>query len=131
MKKITITAIPVCRNRISFHFAWCSHVLLVKIMGDKVLGCHKRPMVFAEAWDMARALVAMNIDQLVCGTMPGYFRDWFESKKVRVISFQKGVAQDVFAQFKQKIQHIACEETHQCGVTCFFQNVLNETKTGG
>lgn len=123
MKKIIITAIPVCCNRIAFHFAWCSHILLVKTTGDKVLGCHKRPMVFAEAWDMARALVAMNIDQLVCRIMPGHFRDWFESKKVRVINFQKGVPREAFAQFSQQIQHIACEWTHQCGLTCFLQNI--------
>ncbi|MDZ7580813.1 MAG: hypothetical protein U5R30_09390 [Deltaproteobacteria bacterium] len=96
MEKPTITAIPLCCNRIAYHFAWCTDVLLVETMGDTVLRRHKRPMAFAEPWDMARALVALSIDQLVCGAMPDYFKEWFESKHVRVIDCQRGAPQDLF-----------------------------------
>ncbi len=105
---VTVTAIPVCCKRIAFHFAWGTHVLLVETSGDKVLRRSKRPMTFAEAWDMARALVALKIDQLVCGAMPGHFRDWFESKGVRVIDCRKDAPQDLFEQFKKQVREIEC-----------------------
>lgn len=108
MDKPIVTAIPVCCNRIAYHFAWCTHVLLVETKGDIVLRRQKRPMAFAEAWDMARALVALKIDQLVCGAMPGYFRDWFESKGVRVIDCRKDEPQDQFERFKEQVRKIEC-----------------------
>lgn len=108
MEKPTVTAIPVCCNRIAFHFAWCTHVLLVETSGDKILGRYKRPMAFADDWDMARALAALKIDQLVCGAMPEYFRDWFESKGVRIIDCQKDAPQALFEQFKGQVRETEC-----------------------
>lgn len=91
MGKSIFIAIPVYCNRVCFHFAWCSDILLVETKGDMVLRCIKRPMPFTDDWDIAHALVALNIDQLVCGAIPLHFREWFESKQVRIIDF-KGCA---------------------------------------
>jgi hypothetical protein len=88
MIKSVFTAIPVYCNRVCFHFAWCTDVLLVETKGDMVLRCIKRPMLFTDDWDIAHALVALKIDQLACGAIPLHFREWFESKQVRIIDFQ-------------------------------------------
>lgn len=123
MTRPTVTAIPVCCKRIAYHFAWCTHVILIETVGDRILRQHTRSMAFAEAWDMARALVALNIDQLVCGAMPVYFRDWFESKKVRIIDGQRGDEQDFFEKFSGQVRDFECpDRTHSKGRTVTCQN---------
>ncbi|MDZ7832009.1 MAG: hypothetical protein U5L07_09695 [Desulfobacterales bacterium] len=108
MNKPVVTAIPVCCNRVAFHFAWCSHVLLVETIGDRVLGRRKRPMPYEEPWDLARTLVALNIDQLLCRFMPLHFRDWFERKQVRVIDCDVGDTRLLPEPFGQEIEEAEC-----------------------
>jgi len=123
MTRPTITAIPVCCKRIAFHFAWCTDVILIETDGDRILRRHSRPMAFAEPWDMARALVALNIDQLVCGAMPVYFQDWFENKKVRIIDGQRGDEQAFFEKFSRQVRDSECpDRTHGKGRTSTCQN---------
>ena len=108
MKKPIVTAIPLCCDRIAYHFAWCTHILLVETIDDKVVRQNKRPLPFVEAWDMARALVALGIDRLVCGAMPDYFRDWFASKGVDVIDCQRGAPQEILDRCKRRIREPEC-----------------------
>lgn len=110
MEKTTVTAIPVYSNRLAFHFAWCTHVIFVETIGNTVLRQYRQPMHYSEPWDMARALVAMNIDQLACVTMPDYFRDWFESKHVRIIDCQPGAEQELAQPFNRQIWETGWDE---------------------
>lgn len=106
MDKPITTAIPLCCDRIAFHFAWCSHVLLVETAGERILSRQKRAMSQEEPWDMARTLVDLVIDQLVCRFMPLHFRDWFESKQVRVIDCRGGDLRSLPEPFAQQLQAI-------------------------
>lgn len=103
MSRPTVTAIPVCGDRIAFHFAWCTHVIIVEMVGNTVLNRYKRAIFHAEAWDVAHSLVIMNIDQLVCEAIPSYFRDWFESKNIRIIDRQEDKTQHLFELFRKQI----------------------------
>ncbi len=107
MSRSIVTAIPVFCNQVAFHFAWCSHVLLVETVGDRVLKRQRRSMPHEEPWDMARTLVAMNIDQLVCRFIPLYFRDWFERKQVRVIDYEDGDTQSLPEALMRQLEEAA------------------------
>ena len=110
MDKVVTIAIPVCCDRIAFHFAWCSHVLLVETAGGEILRRQKRAMPHEEPWDMARTLVALDIDQLVCRFMPLHFRDWFEGKQVRVIDCRGGNLRSTPEPLGQQLGAITCPD---------------------
>ncbi len=101
LSRPVVTAIPLSRDCIAFHFAWCTHVLLVTTLGERVLKREMRTIPYADPWDMARTLVLLDIDQLVCKTVPDYFRDWFESKGVRIIDEQNRSTRTLFKQYQQ------------------------------
>ncbi len=117
MRASISTAIPVCCNHIAYHFAWCTHVLLIETGCAAVSPPRKQSIPFTDAWDMARALVDLNIDQLVCGAMPSHFRDWFESKGVRVIDGQNEALRPLFEGFGNRLREIECAARKSIGST--------------
>jgi len=88
-------------------FDGCRHVHFVEITGTRIQKQSRQPVVVEESWDFARSLKVMKIDFFICGAIPQYFLDWFQSKKVRVIPDQKGSVQENLGKW---IERITCTQ---------------------
>ena len=88
-------AVPLFKERISPHFGSSSKILLMDIEGTKV--CYEI------VWDLhkkspmkiARLLVNMGVERMICGGIQTCYKEWLQSKGVVIVDNQKGIARQV------------------------------------
>jgi len=88
-------AVPLFRKRVSPHFGSSSRILLLETKGEEI--CQET------IWDLggegpieiARRLVALGVEELICGGIQSHYKDWLIGKGVRVVDNQRGVAREI------------------------------------
>ena len=88
-------AVPLFKDRVSPHFGSSSKVLLIDANGVMV---HQEMM-----WDLggegpmdiAHRLVDLGVEELVCGGIQHFYKEWLIGKGVKVMDNQRGVAKEV------------------------------------
>jgi len=91
-------AIPLFKKRVSPHFGSSSRILLLETKGTEI--CQET------IWDLggegpieiARRLVALGVEELICGGIQSHCKDWLIGKGVTVVDNQRGVAEEVVHQ---------------------------------
>ena len=88
-------AVPLFRDRVSPHFGSSSKVLLIDANGAIV---HQEMMwdLAAEGpMEIARRLVDLGVEELVCGGIEHFYKEWLMGKGVKVVNNQRGVAREI------------------------------------
>jgi len=88
-------AIPLFRDRVSPHFGSSSKVLLIDAHGAMV---HQEMMwdVGGEgSMEIARRLVDLGVEEVVCGGIHHFYKEWLIGKGVKVVDNQRGVAREI------------------------------------
>jgi len=91
-------AIPLFKKRVSPHFGSSSRILLLETKGTEI--CQET------IWDLggegpieiARRLVALGVEKLICGGIPSHYKDWLIRKGITVVDNQRGVAAEIVHQ---------------------------------
>jgi predicted Fe-Mo cluster-binding NifX family protein len=48
--------------------------------------------------EIARSLVALGVNKLICGGIQSHYKDWLISKGITVVDNQRGVAKEIVCQ---------------------------------
>ena len=88
-------AVPLFNDRVSPHFGSSSKTLLIDVRDQKIeqealweLG-GKNPL------EIARRLLDLGVEKLICGGIHSYCKEWLISKGVTVVDNQRGVAREI------------------------------------
>ncbi len=88
-------AIPLYKDRVAPHFGASSEVLLVEIQGASV----EREAIWNvggdTAFDVARRLLDLGVEKIVCGGINRIHKEWLTQKGVTVLDNRKGKAKEV------------------------------------
>ena len=88
-------AIPLFKERVSPHFGASSKVLLVEAR-DATL--HQETVLDVrgeDAMEIARHLVDLGVEKLMCGGIQSHYKDWLTRKGVTVVDNQRGMAREI------------------------------------
>ncbi|MBW2095292.1 MAG: NifB/NifX family molybdenum-iron cluster-binding protein [Deltaproteobacteria bacterium] len=88
-------AIPLFKDRIAPHFGSSSKALLVEIVNGTVKQQAKWDMGGSGAMDMARSLVNLGVEKVICGGISRLHKQWLMDKGVVVEDNQKGEAEKI------------------------------------
>ena len=88
-------AVPLFNERIAPHFGASAKVLLVEMQGRSVLRKTERNLGVGGAIDLARHLLNLRVDRLVCGGIQLSCKEWLIQKGVSVQDNQKGGVQEL------------------------------------
>jgi predicted Fe-Mo cluster-binding NifX family protein len=83
-------AIALFGRRVSPHFGSSSKVLLLEIQDGIIRGKNTRDLGGKGAMEIARRLVKLEVEGLICGGIERSCKDWLISKGVAVLDNQKG-----------------------------------------
>lgn len=83
-------AVPLFNERIAPHFGASAKVLLVEMQGGSVLQKTERDLGVGAGIDLARRLLNLRVDRLVCGGIQRSCKEWLIQKGVSVQDNQKG-----------------------------------------
>lgn len=81
-------------RRISPHFGSSSKVLLLEVQNGVIREKATRDVGAEAPMEMARRLVDLKVESLVCGGIQRPCKEWLISKGVTVIDNQKGEAEE-------------------------------------
>ena len=88
-------AIPLFKDRVAPHFGSSSKALLVEIINGTVKQQAQWDMGGAGAMEMARHLVNLGVEKVVCGGISRMHKQWLRDKGVIVEDNQKGEAREI------------------------------------
>jgi predicted Fe-Mo cluster-binding NifX family protein len=88
-------AIPLFRQRVSPHFGSSSKFLLVETNGTTICQEAVWDVGQGSPMEIARRLVELGIETLICGGIKEYYKDWLAGKGVTVVDNQRGAAREV------------------------------------
>lgn len=89
----TRTAIPLFGDRVSPHFGSSSRILVVVTENLPVLDQIVFDVEEAGPMRQARRLLALGVEQIVCGGIERRLKEWLINQGVRVVENQKGNVQ--------------------------------------
>jgi predicted Fe-Mo cluster-binding NifX family protein len=90
-------AIPVFQSWVSPNFSTAPELLVVQSDGRTVWSKVRVSMAKSSLVERRKRLLALGVDTLICGGMDRVTQDWFERRKVRLITNVVGDAQDVLS----------------------------------
>lgn len=88
-------AIPLFKDRVAPHFGSSAKVLLVEIVNGTVKQEAKWEVGGEGGMDMARHLVNLGVEKIVCGGISRLHKQWLMDKGVLVEDNQKGDAREI------------------------------------
>lgn len=88
-------AIPLFKDRVAPHFGSSSKALLVEIVNGTVKQEAKWDVGGTGAMEMARHLVNLGVEKVVCGGISRLHKQWLMDKGVIVEDNQKGNAREI------------------------------------
>lgn len=86
-------AIPLFGDRISPHFGASSTLLLVNVQEGKITDRRILDIGPQQPLELARRLVSLGAQQLICGGILYTHKQWLAANGVRVVDNQKGLAE--------------------------------------
>jgi len=90
-------AIPVFRKRVSPNFSTAPELLVVQSDGHTIWSRMRISVSKASLAERKRRLLALGVDTLICGGMDRMTQNWFERRKVRLITNIVGDVQEVLS----------------------------------
>lgn len=91
-------AIPVFQGWVSPYFATAPELLVVQSDGRTVWSKVRVSMAKSPLVERRKRLLALGVDTLICGGMDRATQNWFERRKVRLITNIVGDAQEVLSE---------------------------------
>jgi predicted Fe-Mo cluster-binding NifX family protein len=88
-------AVPLFNDRVSPHFGSSSITLLVDIRHGRIEREALWELGGENPLELANRLLYLRVDQLICGGIHSYWKEWLISKGIRVLDNQRGVAREV------------------------------------
>ena len=88
-------AIPLFKDRVAPHFGATSQVLLVEIKQDTIHQQAEWDVGGRSPMDIARRLLDLGIDKIICGGISRFCKEWLVNKGVRVEDNRKGEASEI------------------------------------
>lgn len=88
-------AIPLFKDRVSPHFGSSSKFLLVETSESEICQEVTWDLDGESAMDMARRLVDLGVNEVICGGIQHHYKDWLIRKGIRVVDNQKGLAREI------------------------------------
>jgi len=91
-------AIPLFKDRVAPHFGASAEVLLVEISNASIKQEARWNMGGETPFDIARRLVDLGVEKVICGGIGRVYKEWLMSKGVSVEDNRRGNARDVLKQ---------------------------------
>jgi len=88
-------AIPLFKDRVAPHFGSSSKALLVEIVNGTVQQEARWAVGGTGGMDMARQLVNLGVEKVVCGGISRLHKQWLMDKGIVVEDNQKGEAEKI------------------------------------
>ena len=95
-------AIPQFKERISPHFGASGKILLIDIEGETVRRETILDVGDKSAMEIARLLVELGVEKVICGGIQYYYKEWLISKGICVMYNQKGEAGETIRMILEK-----------------------------
>lgn len=83
-------AIALFGRRVAPHFGSSSKVLLLEVRDGAIFGKNTKDLGGDGAMEIARRLVKLGVEGLICGGIQRSCKEWLISKGVAVLDNQKG-----------------------------------------
>jgi predicted Fe-Mo cluster-binding NifX family protein len=91
-------AIPVFRKRVSPNFSTAPELLIVQSDGHTVWSRVRISLSRASLTERKKQLLGLGVDTLICGGMDRATQEWFERRKVHLITNIMGDVQEVLSE---------------------------------
>lgn len=91
-------AIPMFRRRVSPHFSTAPELLVVQSDGHTIWSRLRVSLRQASLVERKKRLLALGVDILICGGMDRATQEWFERRKVRLITNIMGDVEEVLSE---------------------------------
>ncbi|MBW2000732.1 MAG: hypothetical protein JRJ29_22570 [Deltaproteobacteria bacterium] len=88
-------AVVLFEERVSPRFGGSSEVLVVETAGSEILREETQDVGRKRPMELARRLVNMRVDKLICGGINRYHKEWLKRKGVSVLDNRMGRARDM------------------------------------
>ena len=88
-------AIPLFKDRVAPHFGSSSQIMLVEIRDGSVHQEAKWDIGGQNPLEIARRLIALGIDKIICGGINRFYKEWLIEKGVSVEDNRKGEAREI------------------------------------
>ncbi|MGB9629560.1 MAG: NifB/NifX family molybdenum-iron cluster-binding protein [Thermodesulfobacteriota bacterium] len=88
-------AVPLFKDRVSPFFGASPKVLLVMIEGGVIQSEATWDVDGETPMEIARRLVSLGIQYLICGGIHRTYKDWLISNGITVMENQRGIAKEV------------------------------------
>lgn len=100
-------AVPLFRERVAPYFGASSKIFLVETQGHVIVQETTWDVGGEGAMEIARRLVDLGVERLICGGIQNRYRNWLIGRGVTVVENQKGPARDLI---KNQINSVVREE---------------------
>ena len=88
-------AIPLLKDRVAPHFGSSSQILLVEVRNGSVYQEAKWTMGSQTPLEMARRLLSIGVDKIICGGINRFYKEWLINKGVSVEDNRKGKVSEI------------------------------------
>ena len=91
-------AIPMFQRRVSPHFSTAPELLVVQSDGHTIWSRVRVSLLRVSPAERKKQLLGLGVDTIVCGGMDRATQEWFERRKVRLITNIVGDVQEVLSE---------------------------------
>ena len=95
-------AIPLFKNRVAPHFGASSEVLLLEIKNASVKQEARWNLGAESPFDIARRLVDLGVEKVICGGIGRIYKDWLKEKGVAVEDNKRGEVKEIIKELLAK-----------------------------
>lgn len=88
-------AIPLFKDRVSPYFGSSSKLLLVETHGASLQQEAMWEVKGEGPMEIAKNLVDLGVEELICGGISHFYKDWLIAKGISVVDNQRGVAKEI------------------------------------
>jgi len=88
-------AVPLFKERVAPYFGASSKFFLVETHADTISQEAAWDVGGESPMEIARRLVDLGVEKLICGGIQTCYKDWLTRRGVRVVDNQKGLARDL------------------------------------
>ena len=85
-------AVPLFKKRVAPYFGSSSKIFLVETQDDRVVQKITRDVGGEGAMEIARRLVDLGVDKLICGGIQNRYKDWLVGRGLTALDNQPGPA---------------------------------------
>jgi len=96
-------AVPLFKERVAPYFGASSKILLVELQGDAIAHEATWEVAGEGAMEIARRLVDLGVNQLICGGIQHRYKNWLVGRGVTVVENQRGPARELIQNLSHPI----------------------------